>query len=66
MVTRGWGKWSGEGLAIERKADKEIRKKLLELTILTVVMDFHKHIHNVKIYQTVQFNHAQFFCMSIQ
>lgn len=66
MVTRGWGKWSGEGLAIERKADKEIRKKLLELTILTVVMDFHKHIHMSKFIKLYSLTMLSFFCMSIQ
>ena len=50
------------GRAGRRKEDSQRdRKKLLELTILMVVMDFHKHIHMSKLIKLYNLTMLSFF-----
>lgn len=64
MVTGGWGKWSREGLAAERKIT-ERQEETFGADNPDAGDGFSQTCTYVKTHQTVQFNHAQFFCMSI-
>ena len=64
MVTGGWGKWSGEGLAAERKVT-ERQEETFGADNPDAGDGFSQTCTYVKTHQTVQFNHDQFFCMSI-